>query len=1251
MDYLYGSVCASRRNNQRAFVTALGVLIVAPMAFADTTTTAWNGGTVNWATAANWASGSPSATISALFNSTFANQPQLTATATAQGLYLANGVGQDVTITGLTSARTLNITGTATLGGQANAGIMLDDTANHNLTVGDLALATLNNSAGFYVNNAGTLTFNGTQNLNLGANALTLGGANAAGTIIVGKLIAGNTGGSLIVNTAGTVTLSGGVSTYPGGITLIAGTLNINAVKVLGTVASTFTINGGIIDNTSGVTIINGVANPIIMNSDLIFKGSNDLNLGTGTIALGGATRIITVNAGTLTLGGIMANGGLTKNGAGVLVLSGANTYTSPTTVNAGVLRLSGATALPGGIGTTSGTSALTLNGGVVELANGNFLRNLGTGVDQVQLTGGISGFSALSGPRTVNFNNDGHQITWGSATFAPATLVLNETTGNNPLNFTNAVDLGASMRTVAVHTSTATMSGMLSGAGGGLTKIGAGTLALSNTNTFSGGLTIKRGQLNMNSTNSFGLGMFTLGDDAGTNDAKLYMSSVGNNTFTNPITICGGTSGTLTMTGAGNFNYTFSGPMALNNSLVLGSTQCRYIFSGLVTESDSSALTINRSLGHGWMAFSGGIVVGSKGLTLINSNLGISSALEVSGGITGTGNLTLENDCIANNGITLSIALINNIGTIVNVGTNVGAAWISAPIGPNVTGVIQSSTNSPLILSGANTYNAPTTINAGSLFVNGTNTVASGTGTYTVNNGGTLGGSGKIDLSAVNGSVIVNVGGKMSPGSAVGLVGTSTFDLGSGILDLSAAAGTPGTLVFDLAATNASDQITLTSGNLDIGIGALNFASFKFTPTTGFMNATNTYTLIRSSGVIVGSLAVSGLSGTLQSGITGTLAINGNDLVLNLSGVEGVVIQPVTWKGNMSGSWDFATTNWVATGTTTPAYYVDGDVVTFDDSAAGNFTVSGNSVTPASVIVSNSANAYTLSASIAGSGTLTKKGTGTLNFNNASANTFSGGLNIQMGTVFGATAQQNFGTGTISLGNGDTNSATLSMSQSGRSFSNPITTVAGSTGLLLIKCNGGNQTFYFNGPITLNSDLALGASDNSNDGMTFSGGVTGTGNLILKNDVGTGALTLNTGGINMTGAITNKGSGSNTVTLNAPIGANVKAIVQNSASSKLILSGTNNVYAGITMVSLGTLETQKTNSLGVASSVVIAATGAQMFLNFNGTNTINALKIGTVNMKNGVYGVGLLQPSYFSGSGALKVTTGPSDATMIRFF
>ena len=114
----------------------------------------------------------------------------------------------------------------------------------------------------------------------------------------------------------------------------------------------------------------------------------------------------------------------------------------------------------------------------------------------------------------------------------------------------------------------------------------------------------------------------------------------------------------------------------------------------------------------------------------------------------------------------------------------------------------------------------------------------------------------------------------------------------------------------------------------------------------------------------------------------TGTLTLAGSypNTTLTLgatSVVLTVATREATWKGNVNGTWDSITANWWVGGT--PATYAPGDIVTFDDSAAGNFTVSGNA-SPSSVTVNNSANHYTLSGIIGGAGTpLLKSGTALL--------------------------------------------------------------------------------------------------------------------------------------------------------------------------------------------------------------------------------------------------------------------------------
>src|SRR5208337_3329113 len=74
--------------------------------------------------------------------------------------------------------------------------------------------------------------------------------------------------------------------------------------------------------------------------------------------------------------------------------------------------------------------------------------------------------------------------------------LVLNDAAATGRLNFVNPVDFNGAFRTILVESSSATMSGTLSGPGGGLIKDGPGTLILSGTNTYLGGTDVVDGTL-----------------------------------------------------------------------------------------------------------------------------------------------------------------------------------------------------------------------------------------------------------------------------------------------------------------------------------------------------------------------------------------------------------------------------------------------------------------------------------------------------------------------------------------------------------------------------------------------------------------------------------------------------------------------------------------------------------------------------------------------------------------------------------
>ncbi len=275
----------------------------------------------------------------------------------------------------------------------------------------------------------------------------------------------------------------------------------------------------------------------------------------TGAIAFGG-----TAGAHTLTLtGGNQANntfdlqisddsrgGGaatsLIKAGVGTWVLNGpnANTYTGTTSILGGVLR--DATAAGNGVSATSnlllqgsvtslpaspGEVAVKTTGNTDELIDSllvpavfesatNVTRALGTGAGQVQLTGGVAGFSAnnaSSGATPVTFNLGGAGATLqfenSSGTLSPGVLVLNASTANTGLILTNGLDLNGVNQSIETLANTATINGVISSSVGtaGLNKTGTGTLVLNGSNTYNGGTSVGAGVLTIGANGSLGSG------------------------------------------------------------------------------------------------------------------------------------------------------------------------------------------------------------------------------------------------------------------------------------------------------------------------------------------------------------------------------------------------------------------------------------------------------------------------------------------------------------------------------------------------------------------------------------------------------------------------------------------------------------------------------------------------------------------------------------------------------------------------
>jgi hypothetical protein len=326
------------------------------------------------------------------------------------------------------------------------------------------------------------------------------------------------------------------------------------------------------------------------------------------------------------------------------------------------------------------------------------------------------------------------------------------------------------------------------------------------------------------------------------------------------------------------------------------------------------------------------------------------------------------------------------------------------------------------------------------------------------------------------------------------------------------------------------------------------------------------------------------------------TITLNDNRAAQSLTFVN---TGSTIFRGNTSGT---TTARTLTTGTGGITAAPGAGAVLFTDSFTGsdgrvNLTLAGSQS-----ITNNSSSSISIGTSsgtglLAGTGspTLTNTGTGTgrvlmfvsidstvskivqdsatselwLRAPNAS---FTGDVEIRKGTLNIGSNNGNLGTGgTLFLGNpaGGSDAATLSVFDGGtRTYANPI--VLGPT----------------TGPLTIFLRDDDGANPNSH---IFTGGITGTNNLILENRADGSdkddRLTFSTGAINIVGTITHIGDAEGDLTINSVIGTNVTGVTQNSATSRMVLGGTN-TYLSTTTVQSGTLALASTGSIDSSPTI-----------------------------------------------------------------
>ena len=300
--------------------------------------------------------------------------------------------------------------------------------------------------------------------------------------------------GSVVISNTGTgmVRLNASNS-FRGGLTLAAGSLDLQNASALGT--GMFTIGPATTMGATSTQFLNAAGTADIVmttsnttwNSGFRFLGTKNLTFGPGTVTLG-TNVMLTVSSNTLAVpGAITGAWAIVKEGSGSLVLSGNNAYTGGTTVSNGTLLLTNSGTIGSGkltlAGGTFDTSALP---GGYSLSTGMVMQ--GSSAWKGRLNIGSAGDLMVTGANaTVDglVTNSGSMRVLNSMVAWQSNVVLNA----GSYTFAGATNTFASGLNVA---STAILGGSGRVVNNGVTN--AGTLAPGNspgTMTFSSNLTL----------------------------------------------------------------------------------------------------------------------------------------------------------------------------------------------------------------------------------------------------------------------------------------------------------------------------------------------------------------------------------------------------------------------------------------------------------------------------------------------------------------------------------------------------------------------------------------------------------------------------------------------------------------------------------------------------------------------------------------------------------------------------------------
>jgi len=1132
---------------------------------ADTATSAWNGSSTTWNASGSWASGIPSSTISALFGSAFtgANQPTLAGAQTSQGIWLASSVGQDVTINSA-SAQVLTITGTATLNSQANAGIILSDSGNHNLTIGQNTSITLGANTGFYNNEAsGQLNISGS----ISGSSQTLTG-----------------GGTGIVNLSGGATLQNLVVTNTGTLKITAGTVSIS-----GTAGGTMVDKNGTLEVDAGATLT-------IASAESFFPIGNTPST-TSTLFLNGGT--ITVSSSNGEQVGRQGNGILTISSGSLTDNSGA---TKGVSLGDNVAAATGTVNLNGGtltaniirVGSSSGGNFFYFNGGTLKpntAPSATFFSNAKISA-QVRNGGG-----------TVD--NNGKAITIGQSLLHSA--VGGDAATDGGMNFT---DSGAAATTTLTGASTYTgptaINGGVVNAGGAQTGATSGPLGANGAISFGGGT--------LQYSSTFGAADLSPRIAAGASTGAILLDLNGQNvTFGTALTSSqsGGltlndtavTKGSLTLSGAN--GYTGNTTVTAGNLILAASAS---LGSGTVSINANSLTMNSGSTIGGAVTMAGGLTFTVKGNDAVNGLLTLASgATTVDLSADSAANtLTLGNGFTLNNNNALNFNVATAGSDKINVTAGAysdSAASTGSKVQVNLTsiggGITAVGTIDLITLTGSagGTFDltkfnlSPTTLGGFLLSL------------QTANSGKTL----QLLVAAASSPISAFWSGATS--ASWGTLNNWATDV-TGSTALSVLPG-GGVTAVNFSTTSHNNLSTTLNANYDI-------LSLTFNNTSGSVGidvGSHTLTLetpaalTLNAGAGTATISASGAGGyvlpadqTVANASSSTLNISApisgaHNLTINTSGSGVTTLSGVNSHGDTAvtaGELDLNTTG--------------------GQSIPGNLTVSGGTAKLLQASQINSAKNVVVS-----SGTLNIQGN---NQTVAGVQMTGGSITGSGGTLTSTTAYDlQSGTASAILGG----SAGLTKSTAGTVTLSGANTYTGPTaiqnGVLSVatinSVSGGNASSSLGAPTTTaNGTIALGSTTTSGQ-LTYTG--TGeTSDRVIDLAGTTGGATIDQSGsglLKFTSGFTSSGIGAKTLTLQGSGTAEVAGVVATNAATSVTKAGSGTwtisgsgtstpgnvaVNGGLLKVTAGTI-----NISGTVAGGTLVDKGSTLEADAGGTLTI----------------------------------------------